>query len=56
MAAGDKAPEGPQRTSFRIMGSVGEPINPDAWERDFNKIGKGKCPFMQTMWQTERGA
>lgn len=55
MAEGDKATEGTQRTSLRIMGSVGEPINPEAWEWYFNKIGNGKCPIMDTWWQTETG-
>ena len=55
MAEGDKATEGTQRTSLRIMGSVGEPSNPEAWEWYINKIGNGKCPFMDTWWQTETG-
>lgn len=55
MAEGDKATEDTQRTSLRIMGSVGEPINPEAWEWYFNKIGNGKCPIMDTWWQTETG-
>lgn len=55
MAEGDKAIEGTKRDSLRIMGSVGEPINPEAWEWYFNKIGNGKCPIMDTWWQTETG-
>ncbi|WP_273872486.1 acetate--CoA ligase [Serratia odorifera] len=55
MAEGDKAIEGTQRDSLRIMGSVGEPINPEAWEWYYNKIGNGKCPIMDTWWQTETG-
>ncbi|TQI78378.1 acetyl-coenzyme A synthetase [Serratia fonticola] len=55
MAEGDKAIEGTQRDSLRIMGSVGEPINPEAWEWYYNKIGNGKCPIVDTWWQTETG-
>ncbi|CNE75259.1 acetate--CoA ligase [Yersinia nurmii] len=55
MAEGDKAIEGTKRTSLRLMGSVGEPINPEAWEWYYNKIGNGKCPIVDTWWQTETG-
>ncbi|PHM44710.1 acetate--CoA ligase [Xenorhabdus mauleonii] len=55
MAEGDKAIEGTQRTSLRIMGSVGEPINPEAWEWYYKKIGNSKCPIVDTWWQTETG-
>lgn len=55
MAEGDKAIEGTKRTSLRIMGSVGEPINPEAWEWYYNKIGNSKCPIVDTWWQTETG-
>ncbi|MEA9392875.1 acetate--CoA ligase [Acerihabitans sp. TG2] len=55
MAEGDKAIEGTSRTSLRIMGSVGEPINPEAWEWYYHKIGNAKCPIMDTWWQTETG-
>ncbi|MBS7522791.1 acetate--CoA ligase [Serratia ureilytica] len=55
MAEGDKAIEGTRRDSLRIMGSVGEPINPEAWEWYYNKIGNGKCPIVDTWWQTETG-
>lgn len=55
MAEGDKAIEGTQRDSLRIMGSVGEPINPEAWEWYYNKIGNSKCPIVDTWWQTETG-
>ncbi|QWA10889.1 acetate--CoA ligase [Sodalis ligni] len=55
MAEGDKAIEGTSRESLRIMGSVGEPINPEAWEWYYHKIGNGKCPIMDTWWQTETG-
>ncbi|MEH0872684.1 acetate--CoA ligase [Serratia liquefaciens] len=55
MAEGDKAIEGTKRDSLRIMGSVGEPINPEAWGWYYNKIGNGKCPIVDTWWQTETG-
>lgn len=55
MAEGDKSIEGTSRDSLKIMGSVGEPINPEAWEWYFNKIGNGKCPIVDTWWQTETG-
>ncbi|MGL4485727.1 MAG: acetate--CoA ligase [Yersinia sp. (in: enterobacteria)] len=55
MAEGDKAIEDTRRDSLRIMGSVGEPINPEAWEWYYNKIGNSKCPIVDTWWQTETG-
>lgn len=55
MAEGDRAIEGTDRTSLRILGSVGEPINPEAWEWYWKKIGNEKCPVMDTWWQTETG-
>ncbi|NHB96930.1 acetate--CoA ligase [Photorhabdus stackebrandtii] len=55
MAEGDKAIEGTKRTSLRILGSVGEPINPEAWEWYYQKIGNSKCPIVDTWWQTETG-
>ncbi|WP_434526335.1 acetate--CoA ligase [Photorhabdus asymbiotica] len=55
MAEGDKAIEGTNRTSLRIMGSVGEPINPEAWEWYYQKIGNKQCPIVDTWWQTETG-
>ncbi|MCW2475179.1 acetate--CoA ligase [Candidatus Symbiopectobacterium sp. NZEC151] len=55
MADGDKAIEGSNRRSLKIMGSVGEPINPEAWEWYFNKIGNSQCPIVDTWWQTETG-
>ena len=42
-------------TSLRILGSVGEPINPEAWMWYYELIGKGKCPIVDTWWQTETG-
>ncbi|MBS0923371.1 acetate--CoA ligase [Providencia sp. JGM181] len=55
MAEGDKAIEGTQRDSLRILGSVGEPINPEAWEWFYKKMGNSHCPVVDTWWQTETG-
>lgn len=55
MAEGDKAIEGTNRSSLRILGSVGEPINPEAWEWFYKKIGDSRCPIVDTWWQTETG-
>ncbi len=55
MAEGDKAVEGTTRDSLRILGSVGEPINPQAWEWFYHTIGNGRCPISDTWWQTETG-
>ena len=55
MAEGDKATTGTQRTSLRILGSVGEPINPEAWEWYYQNIGNSHCPIVDTWWQTETG-
>jgi acetyl-CoA synthetase len=42
--------------SLRLLGTVGEPINPEAWEWYYKNIGKGKCPIVDTYWQTETGS
>ena len=55
MAQGDKAIEGTHRKSLRLLGSVGEPINPEAWEWYFKTIGNSNCPIVDTWWQTETG-
>ncbi|PSJ44765.1 acetate--CoA ligase [Zobellella endophytica] len=55
MAKGDEAVEGTSRSSLRIMGSVGEPINPEAWEWYYRVIGDERCPIVDTWWQTETG-
>lgn len=55
MAHGDKAIEGTTRDSLTLLGSVGEPINPEAWEWYFKTIGNGQCPIVDTWWQTETG-
>ncbi|WPP00601.1 acetate--CoA ligase [Pseudomonas sp. HR96] len=44
------------RTSLRLLGSVGEPINSEAWEWYFNAVGQQRCPIVDTWWQTETGA
>lgn len=55
MAKGDAAAKGSKRDSLRILGSVGEPINPEAWEWYYQTIGNSSCPIVDTWWQTETG-
>lgn len=55
MAAGDEYVEGKDLSSIRKLGSVGEPINEEAWNWYNEKIGKGKAPIVDTWWQTENG-
>jgi acetyl-CoA synthetase len=55
MGQGNEFVEKTDRSSLRILGSVGEPINPEAWEWYYNVIGNGKCPIVDTWWQTETG-
>src|SRR4030043_110982 len=55
MREGDEWPAKHDLSSLRVLGSVGEPINPEAWMWYYNVIGKGKCPIMDTWWQTETG-
>lgn len=55
MKFGEKWPQKYDLSSLRLLGSVGEPINPEAWIWYYNIIGKGKCPIMDTWWQTETG-
>ncbi|GLR71155.1 acetate--CoA ligase [Agaribacter marinus] len=55
MAHGDKPAEGCDLSSLRILGSVGEPINPEAWEWYYRVIGQSRCPIVDTWWQTETG-
>lgn len=54
-AQGDQWVEGIDLSSLRILGTVGEPINPEAWMWYYNKIGGGRCPIVDTYWQTETG-
>ncbi|MDE2584489.1 MAG: acetate--CoA ligase [Betaproteobacteria bacterium] len=53
--AGGDLPKKYDLTSLRILGSVGEPINPEAWMWYYNEIGGGRCPIVDTFWQTETG-
>jgi acetyl-CoA synthetase len=48
-------PQGYDLTSLRLLGSVGEPINPEAWIWYYNNVGNGRCPIVDTWWQTETG-
>ncbi len=52
---GDKWPDSHDLSSLRVLGSVGEPINPAAWEWYYRVIGKERCPIVDTWWQTETG-
>ena len=56
MGAGDEPVKKTKRTSLRLLGTVGEPINPEAWEWYYNVVGDGRCPIVDTWWQTETGA
>ncbi|MGC1293928.1 MAG: AMP-binding protein, partial [Alloacidobacterium sp.] len=53
---GDEWPKKHDLSSLRLLGTVGEPINPEAWMWYREKIGKGRCPIVDTWWQTETGA
>ena len=53
---GDEFPNRCDLSSLRLLGTVGEPINPEAWVWYWKVIGKGKCPVVDTWWQTETGA
>ena len=56
MKWGDEYPNASDLSSLRLLGSVGEPINPEAWMWYRDVIGKGRCPIVDTWWQTETGA
>ena len=56
MKWGDDLPNGKDLSSLRLLGSVGEPINPEAWLWYHEVIGGGRCPIVDTWWQTETGA
>ena len=56
MKWGDEFPNGKDLSSLRLLGSVGEPINPEAWLWYHEIIGGGRCPIVDTWWQTETGA
>ncbi len=55
MREGDEPVKRTSRKSLRLLGSVGEPINPEAWEWYYNVVGDGRCPIVDTWWQTETG-
>ncbi|MCZ7977367.1 acetate--CoA ligase [Agrobacterium tumefaciens] len=55
MGAGDDFVKRSSRSSLRLLGSVGEPINPEAWEWYYHTVGDGRCPVVDTWWQTETG-
>jgi acetyl-CoA synthetase len=55
MGAGDDFVKRSSRSSLRLLGSVGEPINPEAWEWYYNVVGDARCPIVDTWWQTETG-
>ena len=55
MGQGDGFVKQHDRSSLRVLGSVGEPINPEAWEWYYHVVGDGRCPIADTWWQTETG-
>jgi acetyl-CoA synthetase len=55
MRVGDEPVKQYDRSSIRLLGSVGEPINPEAWMWYYNTVGEGRCPIVDTWWQTETG-
>ncbi len=55
MAEGDAHVQGADLSSLRLLGSVGEPINPEAWEWYYRVVGQSRCPIVDTWWQTETG-
>jgi len=56
MSMGNEPVQKTSRQSLRLLGSVGEPINPEAWEWYYNIVGEKRCPIVDTWWQTETGA
>ena len=55
MREGDEWVKRTDRSSLRLLGTVGEPINPEAWEWYYHVVGSGRCPIVDTWWQTETG-
>ena len=55
MSQGDEFVSRTDRKSLKLLGSVGEPINPEAWEWYYQKVGEKRCPIVDTWWQTETG-
>ena len=56
MSMGNEFVSRTSRSSIRLLGTVGEPINPEAWEWYYHVVGEGRCPIADTWWQTETGA
>ncbi|MDJ0832985.1 MAG: acetate--CoA ligase [Gammaproteobacteria bacterium] len=56
MAVGDEPVTSTSRSSLRLLGTVGEPINPEAWDWYYRTVGDSRCPIVDTWWQTETGA
>ncbi len=56
MAHGNEPLQSSSRESLEVLGTVGEPINPEAWEWYYHEVGKGQCPIVDTWWQTETGS
>ncbi len=56
MGAGDQYVNSTSRSSLKLLGTVGEPINPEAWEWYYQVVGEKRCPIVDTWWQTETGA
>jgi acetyl-CoA synthetase len=56
MGAGNAPVEKTSRASLRVLGTVGEPINPEAWHWYYDVVGNGQCPIADTWWQTETGS
>ena len=56
MAQGNEPLESTSRESLRVLGTVGEPINPEAWEWYYRAVGNRRCPIVDTWWQTETGS
>ena len=56
MAFGNEPLKSSSRKSLKVLGTVGEPINPEAWEWYYEKVGNKKCPIVDTWWQTETGS
>ncbi|MEM8838615.1 MAG: acetate--CoA ligase, partial [Pseudomonadota bacterium] len=55
MQTGEELVKKTSRSSLKLLGTVGEPINPEAWEWYYNVVGDGRCPIVDTWWQTETG-
>ena len=56
MGAGDDIVKQNIKSSVKLLGTVGEPINPEAWDWYYRVVGDSNCPIVDTWWQTETGA